>query len=199
MTQTTISCPHCAAPNEPGDAFCGSCGKALPLAKSSPRLVDTNQIPTSGATSKLVSDDLKKQTKKAANALLAVGILRLVLVGLLTFGSIQSQVPGGIKAVPGGQLFIIFGVEIGMVSCLFFALYFWARVSPLPACIVGLITYATLIGINVVTFISLAKANNAIGSPVGILDIVIVVVLVNGIAAAIKQRRLLTAQAGVAA
>jgi hypothetical protein len=71
----------------------------------------------------------------------------------------------------------------------------------LPATIVGLILYSTIIVLNVVNTMAAINASgqaagNGIGGiGVGWIDILIIVLLVRGIQAALTQRRLLNSQA----
>jgi len=67
------------AENPPDAAFCESCGKALPSSGSTgPRVVTEASGTKSRLATMHVLEDLRKQTKKAAGALLAVAILQAV-------------------------------------------------------------------------------------------------------------------------
>src|SRR5687768_9367380 len=73
---STVTCPHCGAATPPG-AFCESCGKALPSAvPTTPRVVTGDVLPQSAAGQQMLGEELAKQTKKAAYALLAVGVIQ---------------------------------------------------------------------------------------------------------------------------
>src|SRR2546427_4135973 len=72
-------CPHCSAENHPSAAFCVSCGKALPGQDPlMPRVITESRAAKSELGKGLLSDELKKQLKKATTALLAVCILQLI-------------------------------------------------------------------------------------------------------------------------
>lgn len=195
MTVNTIICPHCAAANASGASFCESCGKALPSATASaPRVVSGDALPTSAAGQALVSAELSKLTKRAAYTLLAVGILQAtcgaILVGVLA--SVQRGQMGDELNLP-----FLLALQFGGAA-IFIGLFFWARKSPLPASITGLVIYATLVAINVVTSVSQlgqqeeARRPGGIGGlGIGWLDIVIMIILAQGIQAGLKHKRLL--------
>jgi hypothetical protein len=180
----TIACPHCGAANNAADAFCAACGKALPVASTGPRVVSADQTPLTAAGTQLVGDELVKQTRSAANTLLVVACLQLIVGGLLIFAMAASA------HVPMTHPSVLFGLfTVAGISAVFFGLYAWARVAPLPATIVGLVVYCTLIVINVLSAVS-AIGSGGRGIGIGWLDIVIVIFLAKGIGAGLKYRRL---------
>lgn len=197
----SIVCPHCGAANVAGSAFCESCGKALPAATpTTPRVVTGKEFATTGAGVKLQADELKKTASKAANALLTVAILQLVFGGILVavlYGA--SRVAGRMPPAVIMVFVIVFGVAV-----IFFGLYFWARVNPLPAAIVGLVIYVTLWVLDIV--MSAAAIANAPpgsrqpGAGAGpfngiIIRIIIIAILVRAIQAGSRHRKLLQQQA----
>ena len=192
---STLACPHCGADYESGSAFCESCGKALPLANGGgPRVVTAASLPATAAGADMLGDQLQKHTKRAANTLLAVGIVQLVIGGVL-IAVMSSSRTIDVDAVK--LLLVIQAV----VATVFIALSFWARRSPLPASIIGLVLYGTLVVINVVTALSNASAGGERepgrgigGLGIGWLDIVIMIFLARGIQAALENRKLLAAQ-----
>ena len=200
MPQVTMqSCPHCGAGNQTGSEFCASCGKALPLAMpSGPRVLGAKDLASTAAGQKLQGDELHKTAKKATGALLAVAILQTAGVGLLIF--LLQNLPGASRGSLPQAAQILIGAQIG-VAVIFWGLWFWARVSPLPAAIVGLVLYATLVTINVVTSVSQMSQNNGApggsgigGIGIGWLDIIIIAVLVRAISAGAKHRKLMQQQ-----
>jgi hypothetical protein len=141
-----------------------------------------------------MSDELLKHTSRAANTLLAVGILQLFCGAVIIVIFTNAQ-RGRQATLP-----VLLIAQLG-VSAIFFGLYFWARRSPLPATIVGLIVYSTLLILNVINSVSNLAANNPNrpgtgigGIGVGWMDIVIIVLLVQGIQAGLKYKRLLAQQ-----
>ena len=124
MTTTEIAtiCPHCSASNPPGGAFCESCGHALPSAmQAGPRIVSDQANPTSTAATKLVGDQLVKQTKSAANTLLIVSIIQFVIGGvLLAVLSLASQ-----RSANQPRALIV-ALSMLIIGCIFLSLYFWA-------------------------------------------------------------------------
>ena len=192
MNTSTIVCPHCNA-TVPAGAFCESCGKALPQqAAGGPRVVGAAELPSTAAGRQLVGDELTKQTKRASLTLLVVGCLQLVcgaiVAGLLLNAPTGANVELNVKVLVAAQI---------IVALIFFGLYFWARKAPLPASIVGLIVYATLVILNVINSVSELR-NREEGTRTGIgglgigwLDIVIMILLAQGISAGLKHKRLM--------
>ena len=72
MTQ----CESCGASALPDAQFCEACGMALPSATvTTPRVVDAKGFATTTAGQRLQSEELHKQQKKAAGALLGAACL----------------------------------------------------------------------------------------------------------------------------
>jgi hypothetical protein len=194
-TTTTISCPHCGATNPAGAAFCESCGKALPaMVPTGPRVVTADALPQTAIGHRMVGDELVKQQKKASSALLIVGILQMTCGAIaLTF---LSRAAPTVKVNP---IYFIIPLAVGGA---FIGLYFWSRKSPLPATIVGLVLYVTIVVINVVTQITTLAQNPDAprtglgGIGIGWLDIVVIAILAQAIGAGLKYKRLLEAQGG---
>lgn len=190
----TVQCPHCGAVNTAGGQFCQSCGKALPSATASgPRIVSGATLASTSAGQKLQSDELVKTAKKARGALLAAAIIATAWTVLLYFL---------VKAMSNGraQLPLMAMVVQGGVAAVFWGLWGWSMRQPLPAAIVGLILYGTLVVINVITNVSSMSANGGQGGGgigglgIGWIDIIILASLGQGIAAASKHRKLLAQQ-----
>lgn len=194
---SAIACPHCLASNAAGAQYCEACGMALPLAAASgPRVVDSKSFASTSAGQQLQAEELHKQQKKASGALLAVAIIRTVLIGIVV----------ALAASRTGRMDLIFRVPIvlilGAIALLFWGLYIWSRSQPLPAAIVGMIVYATLLSINIVFSVSQLsqhgpRAGNGLGG-IGIwwIDIIILAVLARAISAGLKYRKML--QGGIA-
>ena len=140
------SCPHCGFQNVVGSQFCQSCGKSVGGATGGPRIVEGGGFASTNVGAKLQGDELKKKAKSARTTLLVVAILMFLGLGVLYF---VFQNP------PRGRIFDPAAVQVALiiqavVAFVFLGLWFWARKSPLPATIVGLIVYCTLIFINAV-------------------------------------------------
>src|SRR5205085_7720892 len=108
-----------------------------------------------------------------------------------------SRLPGA----PPEMLKIILIAQF-IVGGTFIGLYFWARTAPLPASIVGLVIYITLVVLNVISSISQIRENGGRGTGTGIggigigwLDLLIMAFLAQGIQAGVKHRKLLAQQA----
>jgi hypothetical protein len=189
MGNGTITCPHCGAVSAAG-AFCESCGKAVPSTfATSPRIVSGDALPYSAAGQKLVGDELRKHTNRAAYTLLAVGILQ-VTCGPIVAVTLANAPGVGLEGMVGVLLVAQF-----VVAAVFFGLYFWARTAPLPASIVGLAIYVTLVLINMATSLSSLSEGGPRrgfgGCGIGLLDIIIIVLLAQGIQAGLKHKRLM--------
>ena len=178
MTQVVqVACPHCGAANPSTGAFCEACGKALPsAAPASPRVMTSaDGFAATGAGRNLQSEELHKQAKKAAGALLAVAIIQAAFGALFVFALMPREVPAETRNI---ILVSVFGI-----AAVFFALYFWARKQPLPASIVGLILFVTV------------HLLDAVADPAALvrgllMKIIIIAILVNAIQAGVKYRQL---------
>lgn len=189
MNQAT--CPHCGALSAAG-AFCQSCGNALPSAiPSGPRIVSGPELASTTAGQKLQGDELMKTAKRARGALLAVAILSTIGIGIV------YAILKNLSKLPDSQILAGMIGQV-IVAAIFWGLYFWSRYQPLPAAIIGLIAYCTLVVINVVTTLSMAAESRGGFGGIGIgwLDIVIIAILARAISAGAQHRRLLAQAAG---
>jgi hypothetical protein len=190
MTMGSIKCPHCGAANEGQGSFCESCGMALPTVSSGPRVVNVaTGIAQTSVGMGLQTGELDKQAKSASGALLAVAIIQMIVgaVVLLVVKNLPS-----VNAAARDRMQLI-GIATFVISSLYWGLYFWAKYQPLPAAIVGLTVYVTLIAINVTVTLqqSMHAAPGSVhGIGIGWLDILIMVVLGRAISAGVKYRNL---------
>jgi cytochrome b561 len=181
-----MTCPHCSATNPPNSSFCVSCGKALPSVDDvGPRLVTGAATAVSRTGRSLQVDQLAKQCRKAYGTLLAVGILQAVFGTVIVFGMVRSGGPtpptGQLEgeAAPVGVLVAsVYGIAV-----VFCGLAFWARRSPLPAAVVGLVVYITV------------HLLDAVADPTALLrgilmKAIIVLVLAKAISAGARHRAL---------
>jgi hypothetical protein len=189
----STACPHCGAANPSGAAFCESCGKALPGAVSTPRVITGTVQPMTGAGRSLVADDLHRTTKKAATALMWVAILQTFLgpVALyLQISRLERENPGMQYEIQPFAWATVLGI-----AAVFWGLFLWARRNPLPAAIVGLIVFISIHALDAV----LDPRTLAHGI---FMKIIVIAVLSRAISAGVKHRRLLEEQraaGGVAA
>jgi len=186
-----VTCPHCGALT-PAGAFCQACGKALPSAvPTGPRVVSGEQLASTTAGQKLQSDELQKTAKRARGALLAVAIISTLGIGVVyaILKNLAKASDAAILAALSAQI---------IIAVIFWGLYVWSRHQPLPAAIIGLIAYSTLVIINVVTTLSLARESRTGFGGIGIgwLDIVIIIILARAISAGAQHRRLVAQMAG---
>jgi heme/copper-type cytochrome/quinol oxidase subunit 4 len=193
------NCPHCGVENISDGAFCESCGKALPSSNNTgPRIVAANEFAVTAVGQNLQSDDLQRQSKKASGALLTVAVIQ-TLVGLAFFIIHQNTAHRtGPASEAAETLFLAVTVGSFIVAAAFWCLYSWSQIQPLPAAIVGLVIYGTLIGLNVFTAMSRMSHNPDSphsgpfgGIGIGWLDIVIMAILVRAISAGAAYRKLL--------
>jgi hypothetical protein len=192
----TQPCPHCGTPNPVGSTFCARCGKALPAAATSggPRVLGKDDIAATAAGQKLQGDELHKQAKKASGALLAVAIIGTA-APVITYMIVKNSRGMELNSV-------VFGIMVA-VAAIFWGLWVWSRSQPLPAAIVGLALYGTLVAINVFTAVSNMSQNEGRGAGgiggigIGWLDIIIMAVLVQAIQAGSKYRKLMAQQSAM--
>lgn len=183
MTAVAVSCPHCGSDNEAGAAFCGHCGKALPSPTDNlgPRVIEGPALASTAAGRSLQSDELHKKAKSAAGALLAVAVLTtiggvlLLVAGQFLVGEPEGQADEGVI-----QLLAIGTLGI---AALYYGLWFWARRNPLPATLVGLVTYMSIIAIN-------AAMDPATLIQGVLIKVIIIAVLIRGVRAGIQYREL---------
>jgi len=172
-------CPHCQVPNPAGATFCGSCGKALPAsAPQSPRVLSVDDFAATKAGREPQTEELARQSKKAAGALLAVAILQTVFAVLILVGA--KLLPSQDANVEIDPVAIVFTFGL---SAIFFGLYLWARRNPLPAAIVGLVLFVTVHLVDAL-FDPMAIVRGII------VKIIVIVVLARAISAGAKHRRL---------
>lgn len=196
-----VACPHCGAANPSGSTFCSSCGKALPVGMpTGPRVLGAKDVAMTGAGQKLQGDELQKTSKKAKGALLAVAILQTLGIGLLFFVLKNAGSQGvSLGALPA-MAQVLIAAQVG-VAGIFWGLWFWARVNPLPAAIVGLVLYGTLCVLSIFNSVSLmnqgGRGTGLGGIGIGWIDIIIIGVLIQAIQAGARHRKLMQQQSGM--
>lgn len=163
-----------------------------------PRVLGAKDVAATAAGQKLQGDELQKTAKKAKGALLAVAILQTLGIGLVFFLLNNANSRGvSLSALPG-MMQVLIAVQAG-VAAIFWGLWFWARVSPLPAAIVGLVLYGTLVVLSVVNSVSQmnqgGQGSGFGGIGIGWIDIIIIGVLIQAIQAGAKHRKLMQQQA----
>jgi hypothetical protein len=175
-----ITCPHCQHANLPDAQYCEACGKAVAVAATSPRIVSGNEFASTSVGLVMESEALTAQVKSASGALLAVAIIQVILGTIIVFA---------LKGFPGrGELestaiplvaFSVYGI-----GAVFFGLYFWARKSPYPAAIVGLVVFVTVHLLDIIADPS-ALARGIL------MKIIIITILIKAIRAGARHRDLL--------
>ena len=172
------SCPHCNAECLENSQFCQSCGKAVQAISSVPKIFDdTKDIAQTVVGKKIQGMTLEKTMTSAKRCLFAVGILQLIAGGIFYAGLRVAEE----EAVRQELLSMLIGV--GLIGILYIVLGFWAKRSPLPASIVGLVLYISLLVFDGVSDpASLARG--------WIMKIIVLMVLIKGIKAGIQYRKL---------
>jgi hypothetical protein len=156
---------------------------ALPSAVATgPRVLGAKDVASTAAGFEVQTAELQKTTKKAANTLLVVAIMQ-ALFGLVVYGINQQAISRGQINGP-----LLLGSLFG-VAVLFLGLYFWARSSPFPAAIVGLVVYASLWALDVIVAIGSGHVQTAFNGI--IIKILIVVALTNAVKAGVRHRELM--------
>jgi hypothetical protein len=184
--------------------FCQSCGKALPAAEQAgPRVIGTNEFASTASGQRLQIGELERQVKKASGALLTVAIIQTV-VGLLALGLEQAVANRVRPATEAAQnLLLILTLAAFVVAAAFFCLYSWSQTQPLPAAIIGLVVYGTLVCLNIfvtcsrlsTTSYSSSHRGSFGGIGVGWVDIVIISILCRAISAGSTHSKLLKSAA----
>ena len=154
------------------------------------RVITGDAMASTPAGVKLQADELHKQVKKAANALLTVAIIQTIFAIIIYF-AVQNS--GGNAVVAAGLLLA--------VAVVFWGLFFWARVNPLPAAIVGLVIYVTLWALDLLVWMMSTASSTSGSNPGGagpfngiVIKILIVVMLGRAIKAGAMHRKLLRDQ-----
>ena len=173
LAMAAIVCPHCGVKNLESASFCEECGQAVSVASSGPHVVGSKDMASTRVGQKVQIKQLKKQTRKAMITLFIVGILNIV-VGLVLYGMLNEDRPDAAAQVLA---------TCGIVGVIFVGLGVWARVSPLPASIIGLVLYVSLLGIGMV--LDPHQIYQGL-----LIKAIIILALVNGIRAGIKHREL---------
>ena len=177
----TMDCPHCGAVNQPDAQFCESCGMALPDASAAgPRVVTGQDLPATETGQTLQAEEMKKQAKKAAGALLAVAIIQVI------FGTVVLMAPRLMEQAIDVEIDPTAYVFVYGIGVVFFGLYLWARRAPFPAAIVGLVLFLSIHLLDAVA------DPRAIARGI-LVKVIIVVVLVKAIQAGGRHRQLLKA------
>jgi hypothetical protein len=166
------ACIHCGQPNQAGSSFCEVCGKALPPAQRiEPRVIMHEDLADTRLGQGLQADELRRKAGVASKTLLAVTILQVVAGTLL-----------GLIAPPEARAFAMIGMYV--IAAIFLGLYLWARKSPFPAAIAGLVVFISLFVLDVVAEPEAAARGL-------LLRLIIIGCLINAIGAGARHRHLL--------
>lgn len=178
---SSANCPHCNSPCSTEAVYCTNCGKAVSAGMAGPRIVSGAGIANTETGRSLQAEALVKNMKKSFGALLAVGILQAVF-GTVILTTLNSQ-----NAELGVSISIL-AVYVYGIAAIFLALAMWARRSPFPASIIGLVVFLTV------------HLLEAIADPKTIVNgiivkIIVILILSKAISAGAQHRAILKAQA----
>ena len=162
-------CPHCGVAVEPTAAFCPSCGKAVSSGSTGPRVVDREGLASTGAGIQLQAESLLKESRKAFTCLLVVAILQFI---------------GAFVVLALGPGLLQVSVVLSIIGGIFLGLAVWARRSPLPAAITGLVILLTLWAVDAV----IDPTTLAHGI---IVKLIVLLVLGRAIQAGVRYRQLM--------
>jgi hypothetical protein len=177
MTMSPVQCPHCQAENEDGAAFCSECGKALPGATpTTPTVVTGDQVASTEVGQSIQAEQLQKQARGASAALIVVGVLMVAGAAFL-YARFSGE-----AGVDAGALRTLLITNL-VLAAIYVGLGLWARRNPLPAAIVGLVLFVTMIAVGAI----LDPTSIAQGI---IVKVVVVVALAKAIHAGVKYRQL---------
>jgi hypothetical protein len=103
--------------------------------------VGSDEFAQTHAGAELQSDMLQAQARSAAGALLLVAILQVIFGTFIIFLVHGGGQP---RLIEPGTSIPILALSVYGIGAIFFALYFWAKRSPYPAAIVGLLFFITV-------------------------------------------------------
>ncbi|MCZ7645136.1 MAG: zinc ribbon domain-containing protein [Planctomycetota bacterium] len=177
----TAVCPKCQGVLEAGATFCGHCGASLATGRK-------RTYKPGDRVRKSMQRNRESKIKGGRNVLLILGMLHfLVAAGIYVYLSVYADelsVAGetGLAAQGLMKLVVFYYGGLGVV---FSGLYLWARSSPLPALVCGLVVYLTFMVVAIV--INPAS----LLSPIAwIIRLGIVGAFTGGIKSALEMRRI---------
>jgi hypothetical protein len=182
------ACPHCGRLQQVLSAFCTGCGMATAAGGTGPRIVGVKDIASSKAGQSLQSEQLAKQERKAFITLLVLGILNLVIGGIITAGAFAVAAQGKATSQTDLRILQVMGLANCVIGGIYVGLALWARKSPLPATITGLVIYISLLALN-----GILAPESLLGGL--IIKVIIIAALANGVSAGLKHRQLRQVQA----
>lgn len=147
MNAISPACPHCDAKVSASQNYCEQCGNAVRAPINEIRITRSDSDPAKTSIGAVYqAEGLRSEAVAACNVygvlaiLVAVGLALLLLVGQSRATDSQS---------PGLML------QLGVVLTMYVGIWWWSRRSPLPASIVGLIFFSSLVLVQFVQLIPL--------------------------------------------
>ncbi|HLP86191.1 MAG TPA: zinc ribbon domain-containing protein [Phycisphaerales bacterium] len=178
----SVACPHCGTGNLESAEYCDSCGRAIRVKNTVPRVATGATFAATSAGRSLQSEELEKKAKSASTTLFVVAVLQTL--GAVLFFVLGATGPAADKLAMqiGGGIMLV-------VACGFYGLGFWARKQPLPAAIVGTGILLCLWTLDIV--MDPASALKGI-----IIKVIILIFLIRAIQAGFQHRKLKQQTAG---
>jgi hypothetical protein len=144
----------------------------------------------SGVGRVLQAESLDRQARSAGRIMAWLGGLHLAIAAIvLIVAMAMTASPQGAHGAVSSSALLGMGVVIGIIAIIFLGLSFWARVTPLPAAITGLVIYSTLTVVDLLLAIdSSPEGFSARGL---VVRFVVIGCLAKAVSAGIKHRALL--------
>lgn len=175
---------------------------ALPGAAVEPHVLAGGELAATSAGQQLQAEDLINTARRAARVLYVVGILQLAIGGVtLAFGHQLGTAAHQRAAAPNAVAMVLL-----ILGALFVSLGIWSGRQPLPASLVGLCIYGTLVLLEIFNWIaSIVNGLNSldankVGSSFtgmmcgGIIELIILAYLGRAVRAGLAHRRLVQMQ-----
>lgn len=173
-----MNCPHCNAEVPSGVQFCTSCGKAVAVGSSSPRVVNEEKgVAASVAGQSMQADALRKTMKKAFTGLVVVAVLQGLALALFLVMFTQATKPEERSAM------LILSIVVGVIFVGFVGLAAWSRYQPFPAAVTGLVILGTLWAIDIIA--DPASIMSGI-----LIKIIVLAMLIRSVQAGLAHRKL---------
>lgn len=172
---STAICPHCVAPVADGALFCTACGMAVSAGAEGPRILRRHDIAATSIGRAFQMESLGKIARKGVTALGVVAGFQFLAAVIFYFMAQNHRF-----RIPEENMA---AVVLAVVGLLFVGLAFWANKAPLPAAIVGLVFFVTMVSLD-----AIADPRSIIrGLPV---KIIVIAMLAQAISAGLQYRRL---------
>jgi hypothetical protein len=144
-----------------------------------PRVVEGADLAASAGGRQLQSTELHRKARSASGALLAVAILSTIGLGLVFYLLRDALDDPAIR-----QTALIMLISQAVIAVAYWGLWIWSWSNPLPAAIIGLVIFLTLIVVN-----ALAVGPQSIIQG-ALIKVIVIIVLARAIQAGVQHRAL---------